>query len=79
MICRGVCAFIFKMKLRITDAKGDVLKEKESLEQQIVQYQRELQRVNDATAETEKNVVRLTKKTLPWDSTRAKPKGKCSR
>ena len=40
------------------------MKEKESLEQQIVQYQRELQRVNDATAETERNVVRLAKENL---------------
>ena len=63
---------------RITDAKDDAVKEKESLEQQIVQYPREFQRVNDATAETEKKVVRLIKKTWPWDSTRAKPKGKCS-
>ena len=43
---------------RTTDTKDNVVKEKESLEQQIVQYQRELQRVNDAMAETEKNVVR---------------------
>ena len=52
------------MKLRITDAKEHVVNEKESLEQQIVQYQRETQRVNDATAEKERNVVRLTRENL---------------
>ena len=40
------------------------MKEKELLEQQIVQYQRGIQRVNDATAETEKNVVRFTRENL---------------
>ena len=49
---------------RITDTRDNVVKEKETLEQQVVQYQRELQRVNDATAETEKIVVRLTKENL---------------
>ena len=49
---------------RITDAKEHVVNEKELLEQQIVQYQREIQRVNDATSEKERNVVRLTRENL---------------
>ena len=49
---------------RITDTRDYVVKEKEMFEQQVVQYQRELQRVNGATAEMEKNLVRLTKEKL---------------
>ena len=48
---------------RITDVKDNVVNEKGRLEQQIVQYQREIQRVNDATSEKERNVVRLTRET----------------
>ena len=49
---------------RITDTKDNVVKEKAAFEQQVVQYQRELQRVNGATAETEMIVVRLAKENL---------------
>ena len=49
---------------RITDVKDNVVTEKEVLEQQIVQYKREIQRVNDATYEKERNVVRLTRENL---------------
>ena len=49
---------------RISDTRYNTVKEKETFEQQVVQYQRERQRVNDATAETEKNVARLTKEKL---------------
>ena len=49
---------------RITDSRDSVVKEKEMLEQQTIQYQRELQRVSDANVLTEKNVVRLTEESL---------------
>eukprot|EP00919_Chromeraceae_sp_WS-2016_P013510 GHVR01031733.1.p1 GENE.GHVR01031733.1~~GHVR01031733.1.p1 ORF type:complete len:714 (+),score=95.88 GHVR01031733.1:463-2604(+) len=42
----------------------NAVNEKELLEQQIVQYQREIQRVNDAASEKERNVVRLTRENL---------------
>ena len=63
---------------RITDTKDYVVKEKESLEQQIVQYQREIQRVNDARAETERNVVRLTRENLTLGLNASKAERKCS-
>ena len=49
---------------RITDSRDSVVKEKEMLEQQTIQYQRGLQRVSDANVTTEKNMVRLTKESL---------------
>ena len=49
---------------RITDSRGTVVAESEKLEHQTVQYQREFQRVKDANALTEKNMVRLTKERL---------------
>ena len=46
---------------RITGSRDIVLAEKEKLEHQAAQYQKELQRVSDASTITEKNNVRLTK------------------
>ena len=57
---------------RTTDVKDNVVNEKGMLEQQIVQYKREIQRVNDATFEKERNVVRLTKENLTLELSSSK-------
>ena len=57
---------------RITDVKDNVVNEKGRLEQQIVQYKREIQRVNNATSEKERNVVRLTEENLTLELSSSK-------
>ena len=49
---------------RIADSRDSVVKEKEIIEQQTIQCQRELHRVSDANVLTEKSMVRLTKQSL---------------
>ena len=57
---------------RITGSRDSVVEEKEKLEQQTIQHQRELQRVSDANVITERNMVRLTKESLALEYSASK-------